>query len=294
MNTTTQDWVYLKIYPGTKVGGMDGIVLDVIGDVLGAVKSPPWFFLRYLDDKGPHIRLRFAVPAAHLDDITDEASIRCEGLLDQLVSKPDSSYRGLIPLPEAPDGFPAGHFGVIREDYLPELEKFGGLEGMAIAERLFQHSSEVALLVLAAERNGKASRKTLAPWLMQVGVESLGAKLPREFWRRYSEYWLGGSKSAATAWREQFARKHQQLAAVGVSVLPPATTLTAVENEAVATWRTALGEARRRYDRCDGVGEEEKQQVFWNFIHLMNNRLGIGPLEEAYLATLLELREGDA
>jgi thiopeptide-type bacteriocin biosynthesis protein len=295
MNAEALDWVYLKIYPGIKAGGMDAIVLDVVGDVLESVKTPPWFYLRYLDERGPHIRLRFAVSAAEVEAISEEAAIRCEGLLDRLVSQPDGTYRGLIPLPlSAADNVLPTHFGVIREDYLPELEKFGGLAGMPIAERLFQRSSELARALLAAERLGEASRKTAAPSLMQVSLDVLGLEQRRGFWRRYAEHWLGGSKTAARAWREQFSTKYQTLKDAGLTPVAAASDLRPAESDAVSAWTSALKDARRSYGRCDGVSDEQREQMFGSFIHLMNNRLGIGPLEEAYLATLLELAEGDA
>ena len=55
-------------------------------------------------------------------------------------------------------------------------------------------------------------------------------------------------------------------------------------------WREQLRRAANAYGRIEDLGQVTSDILAFNFTHLMNNRLGLISLEEAYLAALLEQR----
>ncbi|MEV0274844.1 lantibiotic dehydratase [Streptomyces sp. NPDC050610] len=93
----------------------------LLGDLPAQVDR--WFFLRYSDAGGPHLRLRFHAPSPVL----------ARQLLPRL-------HQTAAALHES------GMIGrVVWDSYDPELERYGGPEAMAAAERVF-HADSVAVL----------------------------------------------------------------------------------------------------------------------------------------------------
>ncbi|MCB5908613.1 lantibiotic dehydratase [Streptomyces pinistramenti] len=82
-----------------------------------------WFFLRYEDAAGPHLRLRFHAPQ----------DVLARDLLPLLHERATALHTGGL----------TGR--VVWDSYDPELERYGGPEAMAAAERVF-HADSVAVL----------------------------------------------------------------------------------------------------------------------------------------------------
>ena len=119
------EWLYLKIYTGPATS--DRLLLDLL-ETLRAVTVGAWdrwFFIRYADP-APHLRLRFHGDPALLS-----------GTLLPLL------HRLLAP------HLQAGSCWKVQVDtYERELERYGGPEGMPLAEAWFEQDSESALELL--------------------------------------------------------------------------------------------------------------------------------------------------
>ena len=289
------EWIYLKVYVGQAVDKVDGLLLETVPRILALEPFERWFFLRYLDEKGVHLRLRFRVPAGSAARLAGPIHALCERQLGRLAHLPPTSYRPMV-FPtagsrdaDAQRNVPAT-VGIVADTYQPELEKFGGTSGMPIAEEVFESSSRIALAILADEVQGRFSRKTIAPCLMQVVLDSIAPGEDAEcFWRNYSLYWLGGQTTAAEDWRRRFFEKGSRLSDEQIPIMWTAdlpSRATALANE----WREQLRRACNAYDQIENLGQVTADILAFNFAHLMNNRLGLITLEEAYLAALLEQR----
>ncbi|MDP5210777.1 lantibiotic dehydratase C-terminal domain-containing protein [Microbulbifer sp. 2205BS26-8] len=293
-------WIYFKLYLGQAIDRMDQLLvkLEQVVSQMEAVES--WFYIRYFDDQGVHIRLR-VLPQAREEDLKKELNHRCATLLNALHDLLPSNYYPMV----VPVGYdeaieegkvPGGHNDVriVSDVYEPETDKFGGELGVKIAEAVFQVSSEIACNILSDEVQGFYSRKDLIPLLMS---ECFNAFLSEGdavvFWREYSFYWLGGNSPAAGDWRDKFFRKGEELAEQGVVVVPDETQLKESQLGYVKKWRDVLDSAAARYHELRADLDANTEVLAFNFIHLMNNRLGIASLEEAYMATLLEQRARD-
>ena len=290
------EWIYLKLYLGHAVDKFDGLILQTIPKILALERFERWFFLRYIDEKGVHLRLRFKVPAGNAARLAPAIRTLCEKGLEEMIRLPPADYRPMV----IPVGFDAQRspsadatVGVVVDAYEPELERFGGARGMPIAEEIFEFSSGIALEILGEDARGQYSRKSIAPCLMNVVLDAFApSEGAQRFWRNYSFYWLGGETMAAEDWRTRFFEKgrrlrEQQIPVVWPPDLPPrATRLT-------AQWRERLQRASNAYAQIENLGQGTTEILALNFIHLMNNRLGLISLEEAYLAALLEQRAGE-
>src|SRR5262249_2057823 len=151
-------WLYYKICPG-KFDRWDDVVRRIVAPGTDAVRRSSslrrWFFTRYIDRNGPHIRLRIRVPATHTEAV--------HSLLASLFDRelPALQSRDLLPfVPNADDGFRMREWTPdwMAADYEPEYDKYGGSAGVAIAERLFEASSELAVRVALSTLSGESLR----------------------------------------------------------------------------------------------------------------------------------------
>jgi thiopeptide-type bacteriocin biosynthesis protein len=286
-----QGWIYLKLYVGEAAAKLEPLIVDLAAALADYGRFERWFFLRYFDENGLHVRLRVKARPGEYDETARAVHELCSRCALRLPSYPMREHRPMVIHHAAPvDGGPAGGRTVRIEAarYEPELDKFAGQDGMPIAEAVFDASSRIAWQVLAAEADGKASRKTLAPCFLS---EAAAAFPPADglvtFWRTVSFRWLGGDSPAAREWRQQFFDKGRRLREDGIPVVASDDALSPVEAELLAAWRAALRTAAEGYAALPAETVASDVLPF-HFGHLMSNRLGLSPFEEAYLAGLLE------
>jgi thiopeptide-type bacteriocin biosynthesis protein len=121
------EWLYAKLYTGTATadGLLREVVTPVVRDAMAAGEADGWFFIRYGDPEW-HLRVRFHGDPARLQS----------GVLSRL-------HAALDPL--LADG---RIWRVQLDTYEREIERYGGPEGIAMAERLFQVDSDAVLAIL--------------------------------------------------------------------------------------------------------------------------------------------------
>lgn len=282
-------WMFAAVSPGG-AARMDLGVAHVVRSAARALRADPdaerWFFLRYFDRRGPHLRLR--VRAADRDGLDRVQRRLWPVLQDGVRAARDAdgaaARKTLLPAPphlQLPDG---DHVGVEHRVYEPELRKYGGPEGTAIAEELFEASSD-AVLALDGERLGGVDRAALAIALMQAAGRSLPADERAAFWDGYAAWWCGreqrphaypalrrGIDGAATRARPTL------LAAARRGAQAPASDALDAYGDAVARMLRAASEA--------GVDRDVPHLCF-HHVHMTNNRLGITLTEEALLGAVL-------
>ena len=137
------EWLFVKIYGSAS--HLDRLLVEelkpLVEDVLGAGEADSWFFIRYGDPHW-HLRLRF-----HGGPATLAAKVIPRiWELGRSQAENDKLWRVQI------------------DTYEREIERYGGIKGMAIAERLFQFDSELALQLLASisDRLGSKLRWQMA------------------------------------------------------------------------------------------------------------------------------------
>lgn len=121
------EWLYLKTYSGTVTA--DTLLSRVVAPVLaagrasGAIES--WFFIRY-HDPSSHLRVRFRG--------------RPERLLSEVLP---SFHRAVAPFLE--DG---SSWKLQLDTYHREVERYGGPEGIALCETIFEADSDAVLAII--------------------------------------------------------------------------------------------------------------------------------------------------
>lgn len=149
------EWLYAKIYTGTATA--DRLLVDCLGPVVrqatraGAVDR--WFFIRYGDPEW-HLRLRLHGSPARL----------AGEVLPAL-------HAALTP------GLGDGRLWRLQLDtYEREIERYGGLEGILVAEEAFHADSEAVLEIVGmlGGDSGSEARWRLALWGIDRLLDDLG------------------------------------------------------------------------------------------------------------------------
>jgi thiopeptide-type bacteriocin biosynthesis protein len=288
-----------------------------------------WWFINYWLE-GPHVRLRL-----HPSGPPEEVRARTEAAVERFLATRPALYRiegnflaelydTLFKL-EYPDGAAEGLAGPdgrmkLRpnnswswEPYEPELGKYGGPAGVALAEWHFQRSS--ALVIDAVATMNMHLRTVvlgLAAQLMMVMASCFVAD--REhllgLLERYHEFWQRGFSTTnyadSTGYDEAFgamstelARRftgvRAHLAAGDVDGLPGLLRRWAAHclelRERVTALATA-GELTFRALHTDGdlhmtSPEGALAMLASPYLHMTNNRLGVTIRDEAYLSYVL-------
>lgn len=324
------EWHYLQIYFGAErldaeaqarqLSYCDELLTDWLSDCVAVGKSRGWlaryFFLRHIEG-GYHLRLR-------------------------LRGRPDPLRRHLLPCVEGalvnffkahvtllPDGAPPADISALEEvglvrraPYEPEFIKYGGCEGVALAEEHFEVSSELAVKVLKAERVTGRARAGVALEMIH-SLLSAYAPAPAEqafILKSHTDYWLSKGSAEARArmlevFEGNYARQRPRLTRLfGPTEGAPELTGDVEAREMSLRWREHLCEHFRRLKEMDAAGRLGPPpptngmgsgapvlnglphitrtptvglRIVPNYLHLLCNRLGLTVVHELQLSHLL-------
>jgi thiopeptide-type bacteriocin biosynthesis protein len=124
---------YISVYLYTAGFNMDTILIEyvrkLISDLYLKKLVSNYFFIRYVDENGLHIRLRI-LPLKRLYD-------------DEIIRLVDESYPAHLASQKA--HLPAGSPTHIYSPYIPETVRYGGKTTLKICEQYFRYSSDAVL-----------------------------------------------------------------------------------------------------------------------------------------------------
>jgi thiopeptide-type bacteriocin biosynthesis protein len=199
---------------------------------------------------------------------------------------------------------PLREAGVITEleatHYEREVERYGGEEGMALAEELYTHDTWACLEWLALERRGELGRqrREIALLLGELYADHLGlAGEPR---RRFYQNGYRWTRDMGTWDDADFARLDQRYEALrpglaellaGATRRDPAALWGGEASARVAAELTAAaGPVLERIRQAHAAGRLRQDLAYlgWSYTHLASNRLGLPPAPEAILRYLMQ------
>jgi thiopeptide-type bacteriocin biosynthesis protein len=264
-------WLYYKILhtPGERGETTDSLLLDCIRPAMEHVRAASlaelWFFLRYVDADGFHVRLR----------------LRCDGSAENEAHITDDLRHRLDwqPLPVE----------IISATYQPEIVKYGGVDGLATVERQFAVSSDYALECIEKTINRSAARLLVAAQTMQWTIAELTPRptAQRVAIRAYADYWRrlvhersGGPRIVDP----RLAQLWESLQDTGVGLIHELEL-----DEAEQRWRSGTREAITKLVRLhdEGTLQVDPVSIGLNLAHTFNNRLGLTVYSELIVTDLL-------
>jgi len=303
-------WMGVHLFFNGKTYGAasDAVILDVVAPFLEICAAEKWierfFFVRY-GVGGPHIRLRIR-SQRNLQGVV-AAALSCHL---QRHCPSVGSWQAAPTSPMSSDG-PAPTIGLVTTTrwvpYEPEVERYGGAEAMELGEACFDHSSRVAIQLIASMRGAASERRlgqALALMLVTVHTfrpERIGALT---FLSRSYKGFLGTlgpvrSEQIATwdaAMQEAYDRQSEELRDQVCGMwqrLDAGESVSALcdrYRRGLLPIRNALRDLCRHGLVVRGGRRLEWQEavsaIAPSYVHMMNNRLGMTLGEEAYLHSL--------
>ncbi|SDS78822.1 thiopeptide-type bacteriocin biosynthesis domain-containing protein [Streptomyces sp. TLI_053] len=253
----------------------DAFVTEDLAPLMDRPADSDWFFIRY-GEGGPHLRIRFRGTAARADGLAKELA-----RLASLRSPADGPWA-------------ARHGEVTAVPYEPETERYGGPSLLPVAEELFTRSTRTAVLALRTLGPAPAARLPLALDLAHTTTRALGLdELAAARWlRNHSASWRWVTEfrplpGAAVHSRVNtvFAQQRQTLARRAAALREALGTGTAAPW--LGDWSAHVMAAAARMRAVAPQDSEQRLLRVWaSQLHMLFNRLGVGPDEERAVCRL--------
>ncbi|MBB5830111.1 lantibiotic dehydratase C-terminal domain-containing protein [Micromonospora carbonacea] len=287
-----------------RLDGQDVFLTEGLGPALADLRAQRRvrraFFLRYWEG-GHHVRIRVRCAPVDADAVVADLS---GALTRYLRAHPeehsfdlDEFARTAQPTMAALEGVaPGGTYppGTVREaPYVPELDKYGGPAGVAVAEEFFDRSAALVLDALrrVIERPGR--RLGLGFTMMLRGLDAAGLS-PAEaaaFLRHYCLMWSPYIfDEFLDTWPRLLAERREPVAAQTRRLLaarPLADGYSSAVRAAVAAADadpTVLPAVTLAGPDADPA--RRRRVLLVSYLHTHNNRLGLAPEQEAFLGFL--------
>ncbi len=330
MTSTSDDYVGIHIYYRTQ--DLRPVLLDcvapLIEELLETRAIRRFFTVRYWEG-GSHVRLRL-LPESNTNRATVImlASDRIERFLEISPSlfEPEHTLSSeamrtmfIREYGQAAFDEKYGSDGIIAlrpnnsyeiTPYLPEYDRYGGPYGMALSEEHFQLSSRISFQLLR-EPNSRIQANLLGTALQLMLHFALNyltdLEHTRFFFRRYHKFIrrfaLGAQNEARLS--EMFMRQSKKLQALSVDIHATQGLIQRGGLGAFGEFARSAPPLRERamqlfaegklvFDAPVSDADEAVQRLLTSYLHMFNNRLGVTPNEEVYLAYMLERLLEDA
>lgn len=282
------DWIHYNIYTG-KLEKMDSVIENILFPLIENIQLEidvkKWFFMRYIDQEGPHLRFRLLVPSTMWKKTIVFMEEESDSIITHIKEMPDINMQRLLPVGSHTD-FPSGvkiELGL----YDPEVKKYGGQLGLEYAEDLFQASTKLVGNFISQINEIKVDRFELALNIMKWTVESssLSQQELYTFIYEYVLYWGDsgyGQSNMTTHLLKQAENKSDYIEKVF------ANGNQFSNNPYMKDYLERLQNLLKLAKDSEDIQQTERSLLF-HYLHMMNNRIGVWPIEEAYLAALLSI-----
>ena len=289
------EWWFVRLYTGG-FAGADTMTSELIPPLVAHARElgiHRWFYMRYMDPSGPHIRLRVKGTRDVLDVMESGYRALVTDLETALAQK-EHSHPFVMPVDEQ-NYLGTASIGGSGALYEPEYTKYGGIHGVDLAEQLFEFSSDLG--VWATGRFDKTpDRAGLAALLLFDAVHS-GLDAARftsvppgadwqGYWDQHLKWWTGDFGANAPRVRKTIQSSVETRMP---DVRCQLDRLAAMPS--VTGWRRNWRAAVHRYvvrAMTEGIDLTPMHLIFHQG-HMMTNRLGFLPREEALLGQYARL-----
>ena len=225
------------------------------------------FFIRYQDERGPHIRIRMRGEAAWMEETLRPAFA----------------------------GWQEGRGEWAEVTYTPETERFGGEEALGLAEEYFHLSSRVALDRLAREQHtyGDSMFDALRMHTIAAHAAGMNPEQATKYFGQLMEQWLplffvpeedatpGFLDGIKEGFEKNFAPQKEDLRATLIE-LWKALEKDKFDKKQPEWARWALGN-----QMILKALDDKLDRALPSLLHLSNNRLGLNNQDEVYLNFIL-------
>lgn len=257
------DWLYIQLYtaPSIEDDLLGGPVRELVGWAREHELIQKWFFVRYADPQ-PHIRLRFqGLPASLSGSLLSKVLNWAQALV-----KEDLCQRFAI------------------DTYEPEIERYGGIDAIDLAEELFSLDSELTLRLLRFIESHGLRRVELTVFGLDFLFERLGCDFVRR--RAILSPMTAARHESGAAYRE---RKWVFESLLGLRDVSPLADLISQMSRAVEPTGIAIADLgwKLRALNQEGRLTPPLDVICRSFAHMHCNRIGLDTTTEKLAYGLL-------
>lgn len=303
MATRESTWRSLHVFRSAE---QDRFLVDGVAPVVEALRESgaitDFFFLRYWQG-GHHLRLRLLVNGGDGDAVAGEVATRLAGHLAEhpveVAFDPAEFAQDAQPMMAAMEGERALELqppdSIRAFDYSPEYAKYGGPDGVAIAERYFGRSSAIVLDALRRTEGASGKRLGAGFSMMLRGLCATGmsAQDMAAYFAHYCVVWSPYVfDSFMDAWPDLLRERRAAIGAHTAALMSQRDALGADPmHAAVGEAWAAVRADPRVLDAVTLVGDDaprarREQVLLVSYLHTHNNRLGLIPEHESFLGYL--------
>jgi thiopeptide-type bacteriocin biosynthesis protein len=242
-----------------------------------------YFFIRH-SDGGSHIRLRLR-----------EAEPLGRGHIGKLLeqSLAEDFPKRIVAIRPCPGG-QSPVASLVYIPYVPEISRYGGSSGLAVAEEHFQFSSAFAMRVIKLTFHASERRYAYGFHLMLASVREIGLSgyAISDFFdiycdRALRECGIQASSKVRLAVQEWALRRASEIAPFA-HVTPKAPKFLCVsDSRIIAEWSNGLRGHIERLRSVQASLSTSLTAILSSYLHMLNNRLGLRLYREAQLAALI-------
>ena len=269
-----RSWAALHCFVDWTPADVDAFVVDTLAPTLDRLRHDgriaDRFFVRYADG-GPHLRVRVADAAP--------------GVVPWLAAE----LMRAAAAPSRPD--------VVKAEYVPEVDRYGGPAAIAEAEGVFCRSTDVAVRVLSAARTVRArlavGTDLVVATALALGLDRLGTarwlRAHAAGWRWQDEATLlppafGETRTVAVLAGQTPALQRRW------DAVAQRMSGSAAQDDPVRQWADIVAASRRRLEpeAAGGARADRRWLAVWaSHLHMLLNRIGVAPDEERSLCRLV-------
>ncbi len=303
------DWLYGRIY--CRLDEADELLLSLVAPCMRTLLARglinKFFFIRYFEG-GFHLRVRFCGQKADLlgpvrDELNEwldayflQRGIALSGPLDWGPSgMDDQTWQSRHAQDAMGSTFSRPVPSYEYDRYEPEIERYGGPQGVQISEQHFMHCSKATLRVLEHECSGAGSRRNATLLLLHGLAEAfqLTDQEKASIFELQARYWMTSSwftpqlRDLLVQEYERHCLALHRLLSSGQS--EPQHKSRAFWSELIDEWSEA---SKDTYHALTILGQRKQltqtlSELLLSYIHMLCNRMGFFPREEAYFTYLL-------
>ena len=326
MTTTKENaWIEVRLYyeePWEEF--LIKIIKPYCDTVLGSGAAERYFYIRYWE-RGPHIRLRFYGKKQTLEEILKpNLQGHFSNFFDR---KPSHRDEPNYPKNVAPEDIWQANNSVQFVDYEPETARYGGKYGLEIVEKHFFNSSKIVLESMSKiglknwsyEQALGIAIKLHLSFVHAAGFDIFTAK---NFFKEVFYHWLPLSiqreritqaqqsqqnETIINTFEQAFLEQEEGLVSYHAAFWGVLAEDEGFEEDYLNEWYGLCRFSRQEFMLADAQSlletrptkyqidfqtkMEESDYLLWeiysDFFHLTNNRLGILNRDESYLAYLM-------
>lgn len=244
-------WVQYNIYTMHNED-LDLVLTDFVIPFLKENEVIDFFFIRYIDYFGPHIRLRFFINTSQIDQLHQTINI---------------FYR------KEKQKFDISLF--LRSSlYSKENWKYNNCSDIVLVEKYFVTNSKNAISLITSKPTMNEKKIFSLFYSIFLLNEFLNPEEVLDFLKKSFSYWIPDLNTQKNLFvKSEKSKMH---------IVKQIESVSKINN-----YKYYVTEDVKLLKEAIGSNKKDTTDFLFHIIHMFNNRLGISPIEEAYLSIII-------